>query len=345
MKKSIKRLAALVCALICVMSVAVLSACSNGTREKGEVAVYAPEGAPALSLGMMMLNYKSADISDTQYSLNYSVIAASDISLAVATNKADIAVMPINAAANLYNKSNSIVMAGVVTHGNLYFVSKTKIESVADLSGKVVGVIGNGNVPDLTLRALLNNAKVPFKSGTAPVQGSAVLSYKADGASVIAALSASTVDIGLMGEPAATSAINRLGSEYSAYSMQEFWKSDFNSTDYPQAAIVVRKTFLDNNTAFVNDFIAKLSDNIKLTADNLDNVKSAITENLQEGVVSTMAAVNLSVFNRCNVYYTSAADSRAAVEVLLNKFIDLSTEAQPVLSKLPSDGFYYSAAN
>ena len=45
-------------------------------------------------------------------------------------------------------------MVSVVTHGNLYIMSTEKL-SVEDLDNKRMAVIGQGNVPDLTLRAVL----------------------------------------------------------------------------------------------------------------------------------------------------------------------------------------------
>jgi hypothetical protein len=54
-------------------------------------------------------------------------------------------------------------MVSVITHGNLYLISKT--QSVTGLVGKKVGVMGGENkVPDLTLKVILKKNGLKYKS-------------------------------------------------------------------------------------------------------------------------------------------------------------------------------------
>ena len=119
---------------------------------------YAPDGAPALSIAKF--------ISDGENfvegaSFNYNVVVADNIAKYMngALGKADFIVLPVNAASKLY-KTQNYTMASVLTHGNLYIMAKVKDGntqiSLDDLNGKKIGVIGQGNVPDLTLKAVLS---------------------------------------------------------------------------------------------------------------------------------------------------------------------------------------------
>ncbi len=109
--------------------------------------VYMPDGAPAIALAKLM---------DEGYAgASFTVVQASTIAQRVSSGAADLAIMPINAAATLYNGGKDIVMLTVNTHGNLYVVGDGDDVDLNGLAGKRVGVIGQGNVPDLTLRMLL----------------------------------------------------------------------------------------------------------------------------------------------------------------------------------------------
>lgn len=135
---------------------------AEGDKTYDKITVYAPDGAPALSIAKFINdNYDLG----TGLTVEYHVVSSGNIGPVLAGGKGDIVVMPVNAAAKLYlanyaansalgAEGNKYMMAGVVTHGNLYIVSDQKI-SVEDLKDKTVGVIGMGLVPDLTFKAVL----------------------------------------------------------------------------------------------------------------------------------------------------------------------------------------------
>ncbi len=115
-----------------------------------------PDGAPALAISKLI---KDSNQLGTGKSVNYKVINASEIGPQMATGKADILLMPVNAASKLYNKhdaNNPYVCAGVVTHGNFYIMSTEKI-TINDLTDKKIALPNMGAVPDWTIRKVLIN--------------------------------------------------------------------------------------------------------------------------------------------------------------------------------------------
>lgn len=122
----------------------------TGSFSGDTINVYCPDGAPALALAKFM--HDGSDL-NSGLNVNYNVVSATTIGSKAGT--ADILIMPVNAATKIYNKGASVYKAvAVVTHGNLYLVSNEKVE-IKDLKDKVVGVIGQGLVPDLTFKAIL----------------------------------------------------------------------------------------------------------------------------------------------------------------------------------------------
>ena len=133
---------------------------ATGTFANDKITVYAPDGAPALAIAKFINdNYDFG----TGLTVEYNVVSSGEIGSVLLQGKGDIVIIPVNAATKLYRYASTFsqsvdlgkyMMAGVVTHGNLYIVSDERI-SLADLKDKTVGVIGMGLVPDLTFKAVL----------------------------------------------------------------------------------------------------------------------------------------------------------------------------------------------
>ncbi len=132
---------------------------------ESEVTVCMPDGAPALALAKMMRE-DTADDGVTYKVYDPSVIA-SVLTYQDQTKNADLCVLPVTAASKLVGNGERYKMVGVVTHGNLYLISKDgktlTAENMSDLKGKSIGVLKINEVPGLTLKALLNKYGVPFE--------------------------------------------------------------------------------------------------------------------------------------------------------------------------------------
>ena len=104
----------LLCFLLVLITFSFLgSACEN---KKG-VSIYAPDGAPALSL--------TSFIDKNFENTNVSIIDSKKIGATITGKnpKADICILPINMASTLIGDGKTYKMIGTITHGNFYFLS------------------------------------------------------------------------------------------------------------------------------------------------------------------------------------------------------------------------------
>lgn len=142
---------------------------ANGSSEtvlpERELTVYMPDGAPALAMAKFMAEDTQAD------GVSYQVVAPAMIASKV-TNKdenanADLCVLPITAASKLLGNGERYKMLGVVTHGNLYLISKDgqhiTAENIQILKGKTIGVLQIKEVPGLTLKTVLKKYGLAYK--------------------------------------------------------------------------------------------------------------------------------------------------------------------------------------
>ena len=102
------------------------------------------------------------DAEDEKANANYEftmATAADEILPLVLKGDLDIALVPANAAANLYQKSNgAIAVIDINTLGVLYMVSgDDSIQSVDDLANKTIYLTGKGTTPDLYWKVIISN--------------------------------------------------------------------------------------------------------------------------------------------------------------------------------------------
>ena len=118
-----------------------------------------PDGAPALAIAKFV-NDKQNFVQGATF--NYNVVNAETITSYMngAIDTADFIIMPLNSAT--LNYSNNYKCVSVITHGNLYLMSK--VSHVDGLLNKTIGVIGEDKVPDLTLKVILKNNGIEYKT-------------------------------------------------------------------------------------------------------------------------------------------------------------------------------------
>ena len=222
----------------CLFTVACVKKTEESNGEGGQpssvVEVYAPDGAPALSLAKFIADNENFG---TGADFNYHIVSASDIGAALNKGSGDIVVAPVNLASKLY-KANGYKMAAVVTHGNLYIMAKEDL-TLNDLVGKVVGVVNIANVPGLTFKALLNKNGIAYEESDTAVEGKVALKGYNDGSELIPALKKNNVTVGLLPEPAA----NRLTALAEGYKYAIDVQESFGS--YPQAVLMLKSGLIE----------------------------------------------------------------------------------------------------
>ena len=308
--------------------------CENPEGEKDALTFYAPDGAPALAIAKLINDQESFGI---DADITYSVVASSDIGPTMAQGKGDFIVMPVNAASKLYkaNKNDPYIMAGVVTHGNLYIMSSDNNTSLDGLLGKVVGVIGQGLVPDLTLKAILsdNNLLDKVVVGDTATEGKITLRYFAQAPEMIPLLKQGVISVGLLPEPAATNltkvAPNR---EWTRLDIQELYDSEQKS--YPQAVLMVKKSVYDKYKTQIDGMKTYFDNSAVWVKENSAYAVTTINSHLAQGVTPSLVAENITpaVIENCKIYYENAVFSKTAVKNYINKIISIAPQSAANIS-------------
>lgn len=312
------------------------TACSDGSNEA--LTFYAPDGAPALSIAKFISDGENFDM---DADISYNVVASTEIGSIMQQGTGDFIVMPVNAASKLYkvNDSDPYVMAGVVTHGNLYIVSNEQITLTA-LKGKVIGVIGQGLVPDLTFRSILksNNLLDSVIEGDTATEGKITIRYFASASDMLPMLKQGKLTVGLVPEPATTKLTTKLAPEktWNILDVQELY--DATEKSYPQAVLMVKKSVYDKYDTEISKIGDYFDDNLVWIKENVTDAVSAVNYKLPEGATPSLDANSITpnVIDNCKIYFKPSSDVKEKVIDYINKIIEVNAQS----AKAVSDDFF-----
>ncbi len=328
-----KLLALLLTCTLAITSLFCIFGCVKPQNEKDTLTFYAPDGAPALAIAKFINESEDFGINAD---IDYKVVSSSEIGPAMAQGKGDFMVIPINAASKLYNANtnNPYVMTAVITHGNLYLMSSDGCENLQDLKGKVVGVIGQGLVPDLTLKAILkdNNLLEDVMVSDTATEGKIALRYFEKAPDMIPLLKQGVLSVGLLPEPACTNLIKVANNkEWTRVDIQALY--DETEKAYPQAVLMVKKSVFDKYSTQINQMEELFNQNVSWVKENTELAVNAVNSKLPQGATPSLVSANITqtVIENCKIYYQDASSSKQAVKSYIDKIIAVSAQsAKPI---------------
>lgn len=258
---------------------------------------------------------------------------ADEISGALVKGDIDIAAIPCNLAAVLYNKTKGdIKTAAINTLGVLYILEMGEtVNSIRDLKGTTIYSTGKGTTPEYTLNYLLS------ANGINPKEDINI-EYKSEATEVAAALTfnSKSVTVAMLPQPFATTAMMQNDKLRIALDITEEWeKISGGKSSVVTGVVVVRKEFLENNKEAVDAFLTEYK---KSTEYVNNDVKSA--SELVEKYDIVKAAVAEKAIPLCNITLIEGEEMKQKIGGYLQTLFEQNPKT--VGGVLPDDNFYYT---
>ncbi len=266
------------------------------------------------------------DNQDGQY--NFSV--ESDVSLVnsgLISGSIDIAAVPTNVAATLYNKTGgNIKVAAINTLGVLYILENgDSIANVSDLEGRTIYATGQGSNPQYVLEYVLN--------ANGLIDGDNVTIEYLDSDELATKMAAGELDIAMLPVPNATSVLVKNENIRVALSMTEEWESAGGGT-LTQGCIVASDSVTDDELA---TFLEFYETSINYMADE-NNIDDAAALAVKYEIVGSEAIAKRALPD-CNLTYIAGSDNMR--ETLAPYYeILASFNADSIGGSVPDDAFY-----
>ncbi len=296
--------------------------------------IYTLNGTTGFGMGKLMQDSAANAASKYTFQVKSDV---SDVTAAIINGSADIAALPTNAAANLYNVTGGEVeILAVNTLGCLYLLTgpNATVTSFEDLRGKTVYVPAQNPTFIFTYLCQKNGLTV----GTDVILDSTTYAAPAN---LKDAVAGGLVDIAVLPEPMVTIAVNTAKKDGRTVTNAMDLTAEWNKVSTPgslvQGCIVVRKAFLEQNPGLVAGFLAEYKASIEYTVAN----PTEAGEMIVASEIFTNAAVAAQAIPKCNLCYLEGASMKRAMETYLNVLYGIKPAS--IGGKLPAADFYYNA--
>ena len=258
--------------------------------------------------------------------------AADEIVPKLIKGELDMAAIPANLAATLYQKTNGgIQVMAVNTLGVLYVVEKgDSIHSFADLKGRTILSTGKGTTPEYVLRYLLT------KNGLDPDKD-VKIEYYSEASEVTAQMAASKKDaIAVLPQPYVTAAGLQDDTLRVALDLTEEWNK-VADTQLITGVTVVRKEYAEEHPDVVAAFLTDYAKSVEAANTDLDGTAALCEE---QGVVAK-AAIAKKALPNCNIVCLTGDELKTNASAYLQVLFDADPKA--VGGAMPGDDFYWTA--
>jgi len=237
----------------------------------------------------------------------------------------DIAAVPVNLAATLYNKTEgNVVLLNIDTLGVLYLVENgNTIQSLADMAGKTIYATGEGATPQFVLDYLL------AQNG---LTDQVKVEYVGEHTALAAMLASGEANIGLLPEPFVSSVLVKNANTRVALDLNQAWE-DASGTKLVMGVYIASRTFYNEHPdlvkAFLKDYAASV-DKVNKAAD-----AASVVANL--GIVGSEAIAKQAI-PRSYIVSITGDEMKSAASAVLN--VLFTANPASVGGKLPGDDLY-----
>ena len=251
---------------------------------------------------------------------------ASNIVAALANGSVDIAALPTNAAAAVYNKTQGKVQVlALNTLGVLYLVTdgSVQVESVADLAGQTVYAPAQN--PSFIFQHIVN------ANG---VENVTIDNTYAQPADLNTAVASGEVAIAVLPEPMVTVAKSKNPDLQVALDLTAEWDKVSQPGSLVQGCVVVRKDFAAENATAVNTFLDEYCVSIEALTKDVEGTAAKI----EATGIFAKAAVAAKAIPNCNVCFIAGDEMQEA----LSQFLTIMHGVAPasVGGSIPGEDFY-----
>lgn len=322
--------------IILIIGMAAFALAGCGSEAAEETGVSQPVNVAVLNgptgMGAVLLT----DMTDRYNVETYE--APTDIAPKLISGEVDVAALPSNMAAVLFNKTGGQVVAVTpVTLGVLYILGNDAkgadgqpVRDVKDLAGKTILSSGQGGTPEYALQKVLDNAGLTLGEDV-QVQW---LSSHAD---VNQKLLSEPGTIAMVPEPFVSAATARADTVKVLFDMNSLWK-EATGEEFPMGVLVATRDFAENRGADLEVLLADLKTSVDFVNEDGNEAAQMIVD---KGFLGDAAIARAAIPGCSIVCYTGEqlAEGTEMLKVFNRVMFEINPEA--VGGSLPGEELYY----
>jgi len=316
--------------VLLVLSLTIIATACGKAKQNTEpvtLKISVPDGIPALTMTKMIKE-------NTQLShnvgLEYTVEKTTDaLAAKVLSQEADIAIVPSNLAAQLYNKELGYHIAATGSWGSFYLISEENIEDLSGLKGQEITTIGKDLTPDMMLRHMLTLKELtPDEEVT--------INYLNGATELAPNFIGGKATIASVPEPMLSMILSKKPNTHIILDFNEEWKNAYGSKNgYPQSSLIIKKEVLETYNGEVKLLLKEYEASIIWANEN----PKELGDYAQELELAVNKEVLAEALTRANMKYLPIKESLDDY----NEFFKVLFEMQPktIGGQIPDEGIYF----
>lgn len=298
--------------LLVIILTSSLFACKKESTESYTTGVIALKGPTGMGMAELFGN--------DNYDLK--LLSSPDEATAdIIAGRFDIAAVPTNLAAVLYNKTNGgIKVVAVNTLGVLYIVENgDTIKSISDLGGKKIGATGMGSTPEYILNYVLEKNGIECE-----------IEYYTEHSELMTKLVSGDVDIAMLPEPNVTTAMSKNSRLRIALSLTEEWNKVSDAT-LSQGCIIASNSYAENHKSELQTFLADYKKSVDFVNENAKEASVKIAENQ----IIPSAEIAEKAIPNCNICFIDGDKMKTVLNNLWQVLFDANPKS--IGGKMPDE--------
>ena len=301
------------------------------TEEKNVVRIGALSGPTAMGLVKLMDEAEQGNTKN-HYEFADLMTEASAFTAPLVNGDLDIAAVPANLAAVLYNKTDGgVKMLAVGVRSVLQIAAQgDEIRTIADLKGKKLYATGQGATPEYVLRYLLT------ENGLNPDTDVEIL-WCADTTEALARIQNDPAAAAMLPQPFATAACAKTEGLHTVLDLGKEWDRLENGCSIVTGVMAVRTAFAEEHPDLVEAFLDEYRASVEY-AETDPAGAAALIEKF--GIVGS-AAVAEKALPSCSLVCLTGKEGKDA----LSGYLEILYDQDPasVGGSVPEDDFYLAA--
>lgn len=325
--------------MIMTLMCSILPACKtnksneDSTEKKVEENVTVRVGAMSgpTAMGMVKL-MKDAEDGKTENDYSFAELStdASAFVAPLTTGKIDIAAVPSNLAASIYNNTDGgVKVIAVNVLGVLNLVERGEsLRSIGDLKGKTIYATGQGAVPEYTIRYLLEQNGLDSDKDV-------TIQWCADTTEALSYVKKMEGAIAVLPQPFVTAALAQVPDLRVVMDLNDAWDKLEGDCSIVTGVIVVRTEFLNEYPETVERFIKEYSESVAYIQENTDEGAQLVVD---FGILGAVPVAKKAL-PQCHIVCYTGLECKDKLAGFLEILYKQNSKA--VGGKLPGDDFYY----
>ena len=299
------------------------------TEESAVVRIGAMSGPTAMGMVKLMSDAEAGNTTNKYEFAELSTDASAFVA-PLAKGELDIAAVPSNLAATVYNNTEGkIEVLAINNNGVLAVVERGEdVNTLADLAGKTVYATGQGAVPEYSIRYLLS------ENGIDP-DSDVTIQWCSDTTEALSYINNDEHAVAILPQPFVTAACAQVEGLRVAIDLNDEWAALNNGSSMVIGVVVVRKEFAEAHPVEVAVFMDEYAESVAYAKEDVEGAAALIE---QYGIVGK-AAIAQKALPGCHLSGVTGEEMKNELKGFLQVLYDQNP--QSVGGAMPGEDFYF----